>query len=322
MDGKRPQTTPLRIGVSACLMGETVRFNGGHCANRFLLREAAEFAEFVPVCPEVEIGLGTPRETLRLVRLGEAVHLVAPSSGADVTEKMRQYAREKAESLAAANLDAFVLKKDSPSCGMERVKVYDGNGVPSKSGVGLFAEALIERLPLLPVEEEGRLNDPHLRESFFERAFAYRRVRDLFASSWTVADLVAFHTSEKLLLLSHDPNRFRETGRLVASAGAMDRDQLAAEYTTHFMQTLARPASVSRQTAVLERILGYCKAKLTAAEKRDALESVSDFRAGLVPLVAPLTLLRHYVRRFGVSYIASQTYLEPHPKQLMLRSRV
>jgi uncharacterized protein YbgA (DUF1722 family)/uncharacterized protein YbbK (DUF523 family) len=299
-----------------------VRFNGGHCANPFLIREAGAFASFTRVCPEMEIGLGAPRETLRLERQGGIVTLRAPRSGRDHTAAMAEYARERVRRLREAGLDGFVLKKDSPSCGMERVKVYDENGVPSKSGVGLFARALMEEWPLLPLEEEGRLHDHRLREAFFERVFAYRRLQDFLAGPWKPADLVRFHTAEKLLLLSHDPAGYRRLGRLVAEAGRLDRTELAARYPELFMGTLAKPASVKRQTAVLERIAGFFKARLDVAEKQELLEIVCDFRRGLVPLVAPLTLVRHYVRRFGVDYVAGQTYLEPHPKQLMLRARV
>ena len=312
----------LRIGVSACLVGQQVRFNGGHCANALLMREAAPFVELTPVCPEVEIGLGTPRETLRLVRSNDLVILRAPKSGAEHSGKMRDYARRRVAELKKAGLDGYVLKKASPSCGMQRVKVYDENNVPSKSGVGVFAEVLTQEWPLLPVEEEGRLNDHRLRESFFERVFAYRRLQDFFEGEWNAGDLVRFHTAEKLLLLSHDPATFRELGRLVAQAGSADRHAIGEQYRTLFMKALAKPASVKRQTAVLERILGYFKSQLDAAEKRDLLEVLQDFRRGLVPLVAPLTLVRHYIRRFRVDYLAGQTYFAPHPKELMLRARV
>lgn len=312
----------LRLGVSACLIGEAVRFNGGHCANGLLLREAAPFVDLVPVCPEVEIGLGTPRESLRLKRAGDLVLLAAPKSGSDHTAAMRDYAVRKVAELKSAGLDGYVLKKDSPSCGMQRVKVYDENNVPSKTGVGLFAQTLMELWPELPVEEEGRLNDHRLRENFFERVFAYRRLQDFFSGEWMTGDLVRFHTAEKLLLLSHDPEKYRRLGRLVAQAAARPREETAREYRALFMQALSKSASVKRQTAVLERILGYFKGRLDAAEKRDLLESMRDFRRGFVPLVAPMTLVQHYVRRFGVDYLAGQTYLRPHPKELMLRAHV
>ena len=282
----------------------------------------AQFAELVPVCPEVEIGLGTPRETLRLQRSDGLLVLRAPKSGAEHTQTMREYAERRVAELKARGLDGYVLKKDSPSCGMERVKVYDQNSVPSKDGVGVFAQVLMERWPLLPVEEEGRLNDHRLRENFLERVYAYRRLQDFFSADWTAGELVRFHTAEKLLLLSHDPNRFRRLGRLVAKARTQDRDATARQYQELFMAALQRPASVKRQTAVLERILGYFKARLDRPEKRDLLEAMDDYRRGLAPLVAPLTLVRHYVRRFEVDYVATQTYLNPHPKELMLRARV
>ncbi len=323
MNGQEaPKGRKLRIGVSACLLGEAVRFNGGHCANGLLLREAAAFAEFVSVCPEVAIGLGTPRETLRLQRSGDLVMLHAPESGIDHTGRMTAYSRNRIQELKRSGLDGFVLKKDSPSCGMQRVKVYDENGSPSKVGVGVFAEALLQEWPLLPVEEEGRLNDHRLRENFFERVFAYRRLQDFFSGDWTPASLIRFHTAEKLLLLSHDPEGIKQLGRLVSDIRHEDRDVVAQRYMAPFMRALSKPASVKRQTAVLERILGYFKRELDAQEKRELLTVMQDFRRGLAPLIAPLTLVRHYVRKFGVGYIAGQTYLDPHPKELMLRARI
>jgi uncharacterized protein YbgA (DUF1722 family)/uncharacterized protein YbbK (DUF523 family) len=312
----------VRLGASACLLGRAVRFNGGHCADGFLLRDAARFAEFVPVCPEVEIGLGTPRETLRLQRNGDLVVLRAPKSGRDWTADMREYARHRVAELRGLDLDGYVLKKDSPSCGMQRVKVYDQNGAPSKEGVGLFAEELMRAMPLLPVEEEGRLNDRRLRENFFERAFAYRRLKDLFAGAWKPADLVRFHTAEKLLLLSHDPASFKRLGRLVAEAGRRDCAELAHEYMAEFMAALAKPASPKRQRVVLERILGHFRPEIDAEAKRDLLEAIEDFRSGLTPLATPMALARHYARRFRSTYIQKQTYLQPHPKELALRSHV
>lgn len=313
-------STPIRLGVSACLLGEAVRFNGGHCRNRFLLDEASRFAELVPVCPEVGVGLGTPRESLRLVRRNGLVRLEAPRSGTDHTDAMTRWSRERVEGLRRAGLSGFVLKKDSPSCGMERVKAYDENQVPSRSETGLFAAELMRAMPLLPVEEEGRLNDPGLRENFFERVFAHARLRGFFSGDWDVAGLVRFHTAEKLLLLSHDPARQERLGRLVAEAKRLDRDEVAAEYQRLFMEALSRRASVRRQCHTLQRVIRYFRNRLDATAIAEVETLVDDFRRGLTPLATPLALIRHYVRRFGVDYVATQTYLDPHPKELRLRS--
>jgi len=318
----------IRIGISACLLGENVRYDGGHKRDSFLADVLGPFVSFVKMCPEVEIGLGTPRETVRLVRSpdgengGNAVRMVAPKSGGDHTVAMRRYAKRKADELDRLDLCGFVLKKDSPSCGMARVRVYDPKGVPAKNGRGLFAAALMERHPDLPVEEEGRLNDPRLRENFIERVFAYRRLTDLFAPRWTVGKLVEFHTREKLLLLAHDVTVYRELGRLVATAKGRPRQEVEREYRVKFMGALARRATVKKHRNVLEHILGHFKKVLTKDEKQNLLGQIDDFASGLVPLIVPVTLLRHFVMRHGVSYLDGQTYLQPHPKELMLRNQV
>ncbi len=311
----------IRIGVSSCLLGQAVRFDGGHKKDDFLTGELARFVEFVPVCPEVEVGMGVPRPTIRLERRGEEVRLVDPKGGVDHTDAMRRYAQRRVEEIARMDLCGYVLKKDSPSCGMERVRVY-GKGVATKSGRGAFAEVLLGRLPLLPVEEEGRLHDPPLRENFVERVFAYRRLKDLLAGRWTLGDLVAFHSAEKMLLLAHDPEGYRSLGRLVARAKGIPRAELAERYGEAFMRSLARPATRGRQVNVLQHMAGYFKDLATPDERQELAESIAEYRAGLVPLIVPITLLRHHVRKHRVPWLEGQTHLEPHPRELMLRNHV
>src|SRR5215212_8256453 len=211
---------PVRIGISACLLGQAVRFDGGHKRDAFLTGTFGRFVEWVPVCPEVECGFGTPREPMRLVRSGRGVRLITVKTGVDLTTQLDSYSSERVSALASENLSGYVLKKDSPSCGLERVKVYDSNKVPDKSGRGLFASRLVERFPELPVEEEGRLADPRLRENFVERVFAYWRLNQLFTPRWTVGALVQFHTAHKLILMAHSPDAYQKLGRLVARAGS------------------------------------------------------------------------------------------------------
>jgi uncharacterized protein YbgA (DUF1722 family)/uncharacterized protein YbbK (DUF523 family) len=314
--------TPIRIGISACLLGDEVRFDGGHKRDGFLADTLGPFVEWVRVCPEVEMGLGTPRETLRLTRGAEGVRMLTTRTQIDHTEGMRRWARRRLGELAREDLSGYVLKKDSPSCGMERVKVYSGHGMPERSGRGVFAEALLDRFPHLPVEEEGRLSDPRLRENFIERVFAYRRLRDLFAGRWTPGALVAFHTAHKMALLSHSTTRYRELGRLVADARGLPREELRDRYAALFMETLSRVATPRRHTNVLQHMAGHLKNRLDADSKRELAEAIDEYRRGLTPLVVPLTLLRHYVRLFRIDYLAGQTYLEPHPRELMLRNRV
>ena len=314
---------PIRIGISSCLLGEPVRFDGGHKRDSFLTETFGAFVEWVPVCPEVECGFGTPRESMRLVRVDNGVRLLTVRTAVDLTDRMVEYARRRVAALDAEDLSGYVLKKDSPSCGMDRVKIYSTRGAPERSGRGIFAARLVERFPSLPVEEEGRLSDPRLRENFVERVFAYWRLRRLFSGRWNLGALVDFHTAHKLILMSHSPEACRQLGRLVAQArGGGDRADLKRRYTEMFMSALTVIATPRRHTNVLQHMAGYFKAHLDAESKQELAAAIEDYRRGLVPLVVPMTLLRHYVRVHRVSYLADQLYLAPHPKELMLRNHV
>ena len=322
---------PIRVGVSACLLGQNVRYDGGHKRSDFVTVSLARFVELVPVCPEVELGLGVPRPTIRLERRDGLVRLVEPKGGRDLTAEMSSYAEERVEALRHLDLCGYVLKKGSPSCGMERVRVYGAGkgGPPARDGRGAFAAVLLERLPLLPVEEEGRLEDPALREHFVERVFAYRRLRGLLEGSpagassagrFTLGDLVAFHAAEKLQLLAHDPDAYRRLGRLVAGGKELAREELARRYAEGFLGAMARPATRGRHVNVLQHMAGYFKDLASADERAEVQEAIAEYRLGLVPLVVPVTLLKHHVRRHGVAYLAGQRYLQPHPRELMLRN--
>lgn len=313
---------PLRVGVSSCLLGAEVRFDGGHKRDAFVVDALGAHVEFVAVCPEVEIGLGVPRETIRLEHRDGETRLVAPKSGADHTDRMKRWSAARLREVAALDLDGWVLKRGSPSCGLERVRIHEGAGPARRDGRGLFAEALAAALPDLPLEEEGRLNDARIRENFVERLFAHRRLKDLFDGRWSVGDLVRFHTREKLTLLAHDPKAYEALGRLVATAKGQGRGELAAEYRGRFMAALARIATPGRHANVLAHVQGYFRKRLGAEERAELAELIEDYRKGLVPLIVPLTLVRHYVRTLAVAYVAGQSYLEPHPKELMLRNRV
>ena len=312
----------IRLGVSACLLGEPVRFDSGHKRDAFLVEELGHFVDWVPVCPEVESGMGTPRPSLRLMRSHREIRLVENTSGRDHSTSMQRYAVRRLDELADQALCGYVLKKDSPSCGLERVRVYAASGVPTKSGRGVFAAALVERFPTLPVEEEGRLSDPRLRENFIERIFAYDRLRRLFDRRWTLGELVAFHGAHKMLLLAHSPDAYRRLGRLVATGKSLTRSVLEERYSTLFMSTLQVLATRKRHVNVLQHMMGHLKTALDADSKAELLSLVSRHGSGHVPLVVPLTLLRHHIRRLGVSYLAEQVYLDPHPAELMLRNHV
>jgi uncharacterized protein YbgA (DUF1722 family) len=235
---------------------------------------------------------------------------------------MNSYAEQRVIALGCEKLSGYVLKKDSPTCGMERVRVYGPSGMPTRDGVGLFAAALLRRYPSLPVEEEGRLNDPHLRENFVERVFVYRRLRSFFSSPWTLGGFVQLHTVHKLVLMAHSPKAYSELGRFVANVKRLARDKVPEYYEFALMAALKKLATTVRHTNVLQHMLGYLRQHLDATARDELVTLIDDYRRGLVPLVVPITLFRHYVRKFDVAYLQGQVYLEPHPKELMLRNHV
>ena len=305
-----------------------MRYDGGHKRDPFLVSTFGRFVEWVPVCPEVEVGMGTPREAIQLVAAPDGVpagsarvRLLGVSSRKDWTEQMASWCEARVTALARANLSGYVLKKDSPSCGMERVRVRDGESV-TRAGRGLFAEALLRGLPSLPVEEEGRLNDPVLRENFVERVFAYQRLTLFFSGRWSVGGLVRFHTAHKLQLLSHGRPAYTELGRLVAGAAQAPRAELRASYERLFMAALSRVVTPGRHADVMTHILGHLKRLIDAPDRDELLASIDDHRRGVVPLVVPITLIRHHQRRHDVEYLREQTYLDPHPRELALRNHV
>ena len=312
----------LRLGISSCLLGEPVRFDGGHKRDTFLTGELAPFVEWVPVCPEEEAGFGTPREAMRLVDVGGAVRLLTVRSRRDCTDQLTRIAAARVEELARLDLDGYVLKKDSPSCGLARVKIYSDAGMPAKSGRGVFAGALCSALPALPIEEEGRLRDPHIREHFFERIYAYRRVRRLFDSGPRLRDLVEFHSRHKLLLLAHSPVAYSELGRLVARARAIPPAALASDYRQRFMDAVSASVSRGRHVNVLQHMVGYFRRLLSDAARRDIAAAISEYQRGLVPLVLPARLIGHYAQVHDVRYLTAQAYLDPYPRELMLRNAV
>ncbi len=315
---------PVRLGVSTCLLGEAVRYDGGHKRDRFVTDLLARFVEWVPVCPELEAGMGVPRPAMRLVRQGadDPVRLVEIASGQDHTRRMQRFAAQRVRALRALDLCGYVLKKDSPSCGMTRVKIYAEKGAPERKGTGLFAAALQEALPRLPVEEEGRLNDPRIRENFIERIFAFRRLQDLFRGRVSNGRIVAFHTAHKLQLMAHSPAAYRELGRLVADLKRVSPAEFRERYEAAFMAALSRIASPGRNANVLHHAAGHLKKRLDAPSRAELAELIHDYRDGLVPLVVPVTLLRHHARTHEVAYLQGQHFLEPHPKELMLRNHV
>jgi uncharacterized protein YbgA (DUF1722 family)/uncharacterized protein YbbK (DUF523 family) len=320
---KRSEEPTIRLGVSTCLLGERVRYDGGHKLDRFLVNTLGPFVEWVPVCPEFEVGLGVPRESLRLVGDPEAPRLIAPKSGQDHTERMQTWAQERLEELAAIKLHGFVFKKDSPSSGLFRVRVYDQNGMPQRVGTGIFPREVMRRFPLLPLEEEGRLHDMRLRENFIERVFVYYRWTHLLEEDPTPGGLVRFHTAHKLTLMAHSPSHYQEMGRLVAQAGSLPWEEMVETYGRLLMEGLKVLGTPGKHTNVLQHLMGFLKDALSREDKAELLGLVEDYRQELVPLIVPLTLLQHHLRRHPVpDWVHQQVYLNPYPKELMLRNHV
>ena len=309
----------IKIGISSCLLGQKVRYDGGHKWEQFLTDTLGQYVDFVPVCPEAECGLGVPREAMRLVGDPAAPRLLTVHTHLDHTERMLNWTHNRLEELARENLSGFIFKSGSPSSGMVRVKVYDANGVPVKRGAGLFAAGFMARFPYLPVEDEGRLHDPRIRENFIERVFTLGRWQELLAQKWTSGDLINFHTRHKLLLLAHSPGHYRLLGKLTARAKEMPAPELAVQYQALLLEAMKLQATNKKQANVLQHIQGYFKKVLSLDEKQELLELIDSYRRGDLPLLAPLTLINHYVRKYGQPYLQEQYYLHPHPLELQLR---
>ena len=312
----------IKLGVSSCLLGERVRYDGGHKHDRYITDILGKYFTFVPVCPEVECGMPIPREAMRLEGAPASPRLMTRQSRIDKTGQMLEFCARKVSELEHEDLCGFIFKKDSPSSGLFRVKVYGATGMPAKSGSGLFAAAVARHFPLLPLEEEGRLNDPFIRENFIERIFSYHRWKDFLRSGPTLGQLVEFHTSQKLLLMAHSPQSYREMGLLVAHGRELPPAELFRRYEELFMKGLALHATTRKNTNVLQHIMGYFKRQLTSGEKQELLEVIGQYHDHLLPLIVPLTLLRHYVTKYDQKYLQGQIYLAPHPAQLMLRNHV
>ncbi|MDJ0974874.1 MAG: DUF523 and DUF1722 domain-containing protein [Planctomycetota bacterium] len=321
-----PEELTVRVGVSTCLLGENVRINGGHCRNTFLVEDLGKHVTWRPVCPEVEVGMSIPRPPMRLVRKKAdgpeaAPELVMSKTGESVHERMAEWSEARLDKLAHDDLDGYVFKKDSPTCGMERVKVYDDNGMPTKSGVGIWAGRFKERFPLLPTEEEGRLNDPRLRENFVLRIYTHARWRSLLENDPTPGGLVRFHTAHKMLLLAHNQQQYRELGRIVARAGADPWDEIATAYGDGLMRTLAHRPNRGRHLNTLQHLAGFLRPHLSDTHRQELHGLFATYRKGVVPLVVPLTMLCHHLRTHNPhEWAEQQVYLRPYPEELLLRN--
>ncbi len=317
----QPPDGPILIGISSCLLGEKVRFDAGHKKDRFVTDVLGRHFSWVPICPELEVGMGVPREPVRLVGAPDHPIMVGTKSETDWTSRMNAYCLGKVDRISSLDLSGYILKSNSPSCGMERVRVYAKNGIPAKTGRGLFARVLMEKLPLLPVEEEGRLNDPRIRENFIVRVFSFHRYQQLL-KNYSRHALVEFHAAHKYLMLAHSPRHYNELGRLVARQKSLPPSDLKERYGKVLMEGLAIRSTTKKNTNVLHHILGFLHESLTREDREDILRVVEDYRNELIPLVVPLTLISHYVRKHRIQYIAQQVYLSPHPREMMLLNHV
>lgn len=311
----------IPIGISTCLLGEQVRFDGGHKRDRYITEILGQYFEWLSICPEVEIGLGIPRPTLRLERGGEGPRLIQPKTDSDLTEVMERFSQRRAKALQNRVIFGYLLKSKSPSCGMSRVKVYRGYGErPSTNGVGLFAKELMKALPNLPVEDEGRLCDPALRENWVNRVFAYHAFHHEVRVRPSLGKLVKFHTRYKFTILSHCDSTYRALGPLVADGKRHPIGKLIADYESLFMQAIKKKSTVKKNVNVMEHMLGFFKKLLDPLVRREILQSIGDYRQGVVPVIVPITLIKHYATILNVDYLCQQSYLNPHPKELALRS--
>jgi uncharacterized protein YbgA (DUF1722 family)/uncharacterized protein YbbK (DUF523 family) len=312
----------IKIGVSSCLLGNSVRYDGGHKWDRYITDTLGEYFEWVPVCPEVEYGLPIPREALRLVGDPVSPRLVTIRTNIDHTDGMLKWADKKLKDLEQEGLCGFIFKGRSPSSGISGIKVYTPSGMPSHRGTGIFGGAFMRHFPLIPVIDDGRLHDPQLRENFIERVFVYRRWMDFLRNNPSVKALIAFHTEHKLLLMSHSPKHLSTLGKLVADAKKYDRKQLFTNYIQLLMEAIQFIATVKKNTNVLLHIAGYFKDTLTADDKQELLEIIEQYHNKYVPLIVPIVIINHYVKKFDEPYLKQQFYLHPHPLELMLRNHV
>ncbi|HMK77237.1 MAG TPA: DUF523 and DUF1722 domain-containing protein [Thermodesulfobacteriota bacterium] len=312
----------IKLGISTCLLGENVRYDGGHKLDRFLTDPLGQYVEYVPVCPEVECGLGVPRESMHLEGDSDSPRLVTIRTKQDITDRLVKWAQKRVIDMEKEDLCGFIFKSGSPSSGMERVKVYNEKGMPVKKGVGIFARIFMEHFLLLPVEDEGRLHDPELRENFIERIFTLKRWREVLGKKESRGSVVDFHTRHKLLVLSHSPKYYQTMGKLVAKAKDLPLKELCQKYQTLLMESLYLKTSAKKNANVLQHMMGYFKEQLSSDEKQELLEVVDFYREDHIPLIVPITLINYYVRKYDQPYLKQQLYLNPHPLELQLRNHV
>ncbi len=310
----------IRIGVSKCLLGEPVRYDGQHKRDHFITDTLGRYFDYVGVCPEMECGLGVPRESLRLVGDPAKPRLVTTRTGVDLTGRMQDWAAQRVVELEKEDLGGYIFKSRSPSSGMENVKVYNDKGGFAGKAPGLFAKGFMERFPILPCEEEGRLNDPDLRENFVERVFTLWRFRQALRARPTLATLMTFHARNKLLIQSHHEKLMREMGRELAGLKARDARAHIPRYEAKLMRALKTLATVRKHTNILQHMLGFLRDDVDETDRKEMAGTIEDYHRALVPLIVPVTMLKHYVIKHGIEHLKDQYYLSPHPMELKLRN--
>ena len=311
----------IKIGISSCLLGEKVRYDGGHSLDRYITETLGRYFEWFPVCPEVEYGLPVPREAMHLTGEPSSPRLVTVRTGIDHTDGMTKWAADKLIRLEKEDLCGFIFKSKSPSSGIGGIKVYSSSGITNK-GTGIFGGAFVHYFPLIPAIDDGKLHNPDLRENFIEQVLAYNRWQGFLKKGGKIRELITFHTNLKLLILSHSPKHYSALGILVAKAKEYRPDALYSEYIKILMEGLRLPATVKKNTNVLLHIAGYFKKRLSSEDKRELLEVIEEYHKGYIPLIVPVVLINHYVRKFDEPYLKTQFYLNPHPVELMLRNHV
>lgn len=312
----------MKLGVSSCLLGEKCRYDGGHKKDKFLVDELGDYFEFIPFCPETEV-FGTPREPIRLVLEDGNVQVKRVKGGVDVTKRLQEVSSSMAWGIQKDELCGFVLKSKSPTCGLERVKVYEPDGMPLESdGVGLFAKELQKRFPLLPIEEEGRLGDAWLKENFLMQIFAYKDLFDFLAKNPSFDDLVKFHTSYKYLIYSKSHIFYKKLGKIVANHEKKELEAVLKEYKGQFLEAISQKGTIANTYNVLVHIYGYFKNLIDKEEKKELLQTLEEFKSGTIPLIAVIKVLQLYATRFNEGYILNQKFLSPYPKELSLRSSI
>jgi uncharacterized protein YbgA (DUF1722 family)/uncharacterized protein YbbK (DUF523 family) len=312
----------VKIGISACLLGEKVRYDGGHRLDRYITDALGNYFEWVPVCPEVEYGLPVPRESMHLVGDPASPHIVTVKTGVDHTEGIKKWAADKLRQLDKEDLCGFIFKSKSPSSGISGIKVYTPSGMPSNRGTGIFGGAFMRYFPLIPIIDDGRLHNPNLRENFIEQVFVYNLWKDFLKNGPELRDLITFHTNLKLLILSHSPKHYSTLGKLIAQAKKYQPDVLYSEYIEILMEGVRLLATSKKNTNVLLHIAGYFKKLIPTEEKRKLLGIIEQYHKGYIPLIVPVILINHYVREFDEPFLKNQYSLNPHPVELMLRNHV